>query len=49
MMSFPEKIENWLAHSNFWENLQMDYLVRNMLSFQRKLRTEQRNGIFEKI
>ena len=46
---FSEKIENWIAHCHFWENLGIVYLLWTMLCFQRKLRTEQPNVIFDKI
>ena len=46
---FSKKIENWSAQCHFRGNLEIDYLVWTMLHFQRKLRTEVRNVIFEEI
>ena len=45
---FWNKIVNWSAQWHFWENLEIDYLLLNILYFQRKFRTEVRNVIFEK-
>ena len=41
------KIENRTVQCHFWENTEIDYFLLNMLYFQRKLRTQVSNVIFE--
>ena len=46
---FWNKVVNWTPQCHFWENLEIYCFLWNILYFQRKLRTELRNVIFEEI